>query len=135
MELAILHFSVRCDAAIPLAEMSDRVADALGCKLEKDSYHQIPATRGKLLGMDVALFEWGGVKGRTFRLQGDVEDISFLDFQQENSLSIAAQDISHAVADALTVLTGFPWRTPTPEDIIAEKVYGDDVEKNFSSIP
>lgn len=125
MNLAILHFSVRCNAVIPLADMSNRVAAAVGCKLEKAPYHGITAMHGKLLGMDVALFEWGGSEGRTFRFQGDVEDVSFLDFKKQHALSIAAQDISFAVADALTVLTGFAWRTPTPDDIAAEKAYGD----------
>src|ERR1043165_8677528 len=123
MNLALLHFAVRCNAVTPLTDMSDRVAAAVGCKLERATYHGFSAMRGKLLGMDVALFTWGGVNGTTFRFQGDVEDISFLDFKDAHGLDVVAQDISPAVADALTVLTGFPWRIPTPEDIAAERAY------------
>jgi len=132
MNLTILHFAVRCDEAISLAEMSARVAKAIGCHLDQGSYHKIPAARGNLLGMDVGLYEWGGVAGKTFRFEGEIEDTAFLDFTRGKSVDVVSLDISQAVADALTVGTMLAWRVPITEDFIAEKSYGDDVERRFS---
>jgi hypothetical protein len=135
MNLTIPYFAVRCNDAMSLAEMAAKVSKAIGCRLTEGEYHKLPGARGVLLGMDVGLYEWGGVRGRTFRFEGEVESSAFVEFMRDKSVQVIALDLSQAVADVLTVETGTSWRIPTAEDFAAEKIYGDELERRFASEP
>ncbi|MGW6204548.1 hypothetical protein ACWF9B_13005 [Streptomyces sp. NPDC055089] len=87
---------------------------------------------GRVLGMHAGLFEWGGANGAVFRFEGEVEDREFLDFIRGKPITTHSLDVSAAVADLLTVFTGSTWRLPTLEDSLAEKAYGDEVDRRFS---
>ena len=135
VHLTVPHFSVRCDVAMPLAEMAAKVSSALGCQLVEGDYHKIPGASGILLGMDVGLFKWGGARGPTFRFQGEVESAAFADFMQDRPVQVSGVNLSQMVADVLTVVTGTSWRIPTAEDFAAERAYDDVVERNFAQDP
>ena len=135
VQLTIPHFAVRCDADISLTEMAAKISSALGCRLVAGDYHKIPGAHGILLGMDIGLYEWGGVRGRTFRFEGDIESPAFSDFMQDHPVQVSALNLSQMVADVLTVVTGTSWRVPTPEDRAAAQAYGEQVERWFAEGP
>ena len=135
VNLTIPYFAVRCNDVMSLAEMAAKVSNAIGCRLAEGEYHKLLGARGILLGMDVGLYEWGGVRGRTFRFEGEVESSSFVDFMRDKLVHVNALDLSQVVVDVLTVETGTSWRIPTAEDLAAEKTYGDELERRFASEP
>lgn len=112
----VLGFSLRCTDDQPTAEVAARVSAALGVDLAPERFEQRPAYVARVLGMNVALFPWGGPGGTTLHiLEGSVNDPRIL-VGPDGQVDATVVDIADAVADVLHGRGGGSWHRPTAEE-------------------
>jgi hypothetical protein len=142
MKRTILHFSLRSKEALALQAISNNVARAFGCEFREGSYHKIPALMAEILGMEIALYEWGELSQerifqRIFVLVGDVVDMSFVRTAREEKteqIEFIANDISSYIIDLLEVREAGQWYIPSLDQIEDEGAYSYRVESYFEDI-
>lgn len=132
MKRTALGFSLRVDAKIPLSEMRNLVAKALGCQLVEADYHGTPVLMSELLGMRILLLQWFGLNRElTFQLHGLIDDPKYLEGNEDEIIEVVEIDISQAVIDLLLLKGAGEWRIPSCEEIEAEIDYEKQVQCDF----
>jgi hypothetical protein len=123
MKRTLLGFSVRCYSEVPLHEMAERVAAAVGCTFEEGEFREREGLVAKLLGMNVELYDWVGLADRVvFVFVGYVGDARFVRVLPREQRELVSVDISEAVADVLNVNEVVAeWTLPTEADYEAER--------------
>ncbi|MGH9194616.1 MAG: hypothetical protein ACRD1T_02615, partial [Acidimicrobiia bacterium] len=83
--------------------MAKVLTEALGCQFRKDYYQkETPSWKSNLLGMEIHLYEWRGVKdSRIYRLHGEPDNWTYAKYSKVNHLEFSVIDISSAVVDLL----------------------------------
>lgn len=112
--LVVPRFAVRCEKRIKIIEMAELASRALGCRLSRGRFRDVPAMIGRLIGMTVGLYESHSSTGAIFRFEGDVDDYAYLDFLDQRPMDIESVDISQVIRDALIVISGFDWEVSDP---------------------
>jgi hypothetical protein len=125
----ILKFSIRSKITMPAKHMAERLENILGCTFQQGYRHkEIPAWQASLLGMDVYLDEWRGVKdSRIYRLDGAPANRKYAAFYKREDTEFIVTDISSALIDLLAANNGGTWYVPSEMDIDAELAYGNRV--------
>ncbi|MEU8567473.1 hypothetical protein AB0C51_03755 [Streptomyces pathocidini] len=131
-ECHLLKFSVRGDVTMPTRHMAESLGGILGCSFREGFHNQeTPAWCAELLGMDIYLYEWRGVRSsRVYRLHGATANRRYAVHRRKKDVRFSVTDISGAVVDLLAANGGGTWRIPSEQDIDAEIAYGSRIAGN-----
>ncbi|MDN3059208.1 hypothetical protein PH213_32690 [Streptomyces sp. SRF1] len=122
----LLKFSIRTNIATQPKRMAERLQGIMGCPFLPGYYHkEIPAWQADLLGMEIYLYEWRGIKNRRIlRLHGASANSKFAKYYRQKDANFVVTDIGDTIIDLLGANGGGTWYVPSEEDIEAELIYG-----------
>ncbi|MFI0724420.1 hypothetical protein [Streptomyces sp. NPDC021224] len=122
----VLEFSVRANASEPFARVRNVVEQALGLTFEEGEFEDVPALVANSLGMHIGLFKWG----EFYLLESRIDDVRFLEAAERKPLEVVR--VSEAFADMLTTLGPVRWRVATEADLIEDRAYGDELDRQIA---
>jgi hypothetical protein len=122
----VLEFSVRTTTPDAPEAIREAVEKAFGVSLSEGDYDEVPGYVTGLLGMTLGLFYWGN----DILLETRIEDRRFLREPGQDPLDVVR--ISEAVADMLTILGPYRWRTATDEDRAHDQRFADEFDRRMA---
>ncbi|MGW5354622.1 hypothetical protein ACWERV_29410 [Streptomyces sp. NPDC004031] len=122
----VLEFSVRANASESFGRVRNAVEQALNLTFEEGEFEDVPALVANSLGMHIGLFKWG----ESYLLESRIEDVRFLEAAERKPLEVVR--VSEAFADMLTTLGPVRWRVATEADLIEDRAYGDELDRQIA---
>ncbi|MGW3650366.1 hypothetical protein [Streptomyces sp. NPDC000878] len=105
--------------------MAERLGEIMGCTFREGYYREETAAwSAELLGMDMYLYEWHGLRNRRiYCFDGDAGRNRFTSYVSRENVEYIRIDISDAMIDLLESHGGGTWQRPTEAEIEAEIAY------------